>query len=85
MRSRLCYRACSLSTLPKADDSPSWKDEAARSSIDQFLRLLHRGSMVNCSHFKQAALLSIDQFLPIDYKTKTRDGNNVCELADVVA
>lgn len=37
--------------------------------------------MVNCSHFKQAVLSSIDQFLLIDYKTKIR----VCELADVVA
>ena len=81
----LCYRACSLSTLPKVDDSLSWKDEAARSSIDQCLRLLRRGSMVNCSHFKQAVLSSIDQFLQMDYKTKIRDGNNVCQLADVVA
>lgn len=29
--------------------------------------------MVNCSHFKQPARPSI-QFLPIDYKTKVRDG-----------
>ena len=31
-------------------------------------------SMVNCSHFKQPVRSSIDQFLPINYKTKVRDG-----------